>query len=57
MFYNRRMLSLMENSCKHDGKFETVYLEIKNESCKAMFLKICLKITWDFLFKNTLKDI
>lgn len=30
MFYNCRMFSFMENNCKHDGKFETVYLEVKN---------------------------
>lgn len=43
MLYNYGMLSFMENNHKHDGKCETVCLEMKNESCKAMFLKICPK--------------
>ena len=53
MLYNCRMLSFVENNCKHDGKFETVYLEIKNKSFKARFLRICPKNTWDFFVENT----
>lgn len=34
------MLSFVEKNRKHDGKFETVNLEMKNKSFKAMFLKI-----------------
>lgn len=54
MFYNCRMLSFVENNHKHDGKFETLYLEMKNKSFKAMFLKILPQNTRDFfllLFK------
>lgn len=56
MFYNHRMLLLMKNHHEHDGKFKTVYLEVKkNEVSKEMFLKICLKTTWGFYFCCCLK--
>jgi len=38
----------MENNCQHDGKFETVYLEVKM-FWKAMFLKILPKNNPGFL--------
>lgn len=44
MFYNYGMLLFMENNYKYDGKCEIVCLEMKNEFCKVMFFKICLKI-------------
>lgn len=43
------MLSFVENNRKHDGKFETLYLEMKNKSFKAMFLKILPQNTQDFV--------